>query len=62
MPQKPTRDPAKDTGDFGRFSRLLDKLISVPNDKVKAELDAEKSRRTPKRKRASVGHAFRDTD
>jgi hypothetical protein len=59
---KPTRhrDPAKEQGELGRFTRLLDRLLSVPHEKIKAELDAEK--RTPKRKRAAVGHAFRDTD
>jgi hypothetical protein len=60
--QKPTRDPAKEKVEYGNFTRLLDDLLKVPHDKIKAELDAEKSRRTPKRKRASVGHAFRDTD
>jgi hypothetical protein len=58
--QKPNRDPGKDTGELGRFTRLLDQLISVPHEKIKAEMDAQK--RTTKRKRASVGHAFRDTD
>jgi len=60
--QKPTRrsDPAKEQGELGNFTRLLDKLLSVPHSKIKAELDAEK--RTPKRKRAASGHAFRDTD
>lgn len=62
MSQKPTRNPAKDRGELGNFTRLLDNLLKVPHDKIKAELDAEKSRRAPKRKRASVGHAFRDTD
>jgi hypothetical protein len=62
--RKPIRrsNPAKEQGEFGKFSRLLDRLLRVPHDKIKAELDAEKSRRAPKRKRAAVGHAFRDTD
>jgi hypothetical protein len=60
--QKPTRqsNPGKEQDEYGKFTRLLDKLISVPHSKIKAELDAEK--RTPKRKRAASGHAFRDTD
>lgn len=64
MAQKPTRqsDPAKEQGDYGRFTRLLDRLLAVPHDKIKAELDAEKQNRAPKRKRAASGHAFRDTD
>jgi hypothetical protein len=62
--QKPTRsrNPGKDEGEYGNFTRLLDELLSVPHDKIKAEMDAEKRKRPTKRKRASVGHAFRDTD
>jgi hypothetical protein len=48
--------------EFGKFTRLLDRLLTVPHSKIKAELDAEKKTRTPKRKRAAVGHAFRDSD
>jgi hypothetical protein len=49
-------------GQFDNFTTLLDKLLAVPHAKIKAELDAEKrQKRTPK-KRAVVGHAFRDTD
>lgn len=64
MTQKPTRrsDPGKEQDEFGNFTRFLDKLISVPHSKIKAELDAEKRTRTTKRKRAAVGHAFSDTD
>jgi hypothetical protein len=62
MSQKPTR-PAhsakNETGEFGNFTRLLDRLLTVPHSKIKAELDAEK--RTPK-KRAVRGHASRDPD
>jgi hypothetical protein len=60
--QKPTRqrDPSKEQDEFGNFSRLLDKLLSVPHSKIKAELDAEK--RAPKRKRAASGRAFSDTN
>lgn len=63
MPQKSTRPaaPAKnEQSEFGNFTRLLDKILSVPHSKIKAELDAEK--RTPKRKRAASGHAFSDTN
>jgi hypothetical protein len=59
--QKPTRSAsAKNENEFGRFSRLLNNLLKVPHDKIKAEIAKEK--RAPKRKRAAVGHAFRDTD
>jgi hypothetical protein len=63
VPQKPTRpaDPAKNgTGEFGNFTRLLDKLLSVPHSKIKAELAAEKKRTKAPRDRATRRHAYRD--
>jgi hypothetical protein len=61
--QKPTRstNPAKnETGEFGNFTQLLDKLLSVPHSKIKAELEAEKKRTKRPRDRARRKHAFRD--
>jgi hypothetical protein len=59
--QKPKRSaPAKTQNEYGNFTRLLDSLLKVPHDKIKTEIAKEK--RTPKRKRAAVGHAYRDTD
>jgi hypothetical protein len=63
--QKPIRQTPSaknDTGEFGNFTRLLDRLLKVPHAKVKAELAAEKQSPASKRKRADVGHAYRDTD
>jgi hypothetical protein len=62
--QKPirTNDPAKEQGEFGNFDRLLGKLLRVPHSKIKAELEAEKRMKPTQKKRASVGHAYRDTD
>jgi len=48
--------------EFGNFTNLLDKLLSVPHSKIKAELDAEKQKKRKRRKRADVGHAYRDSD
>jgi hypothetical protein len=62
MANRPKPSAKNDTGEFDNFTGLLDKLLRVPHDKIKAELASEKRKRTPKRKRASVGHAFRDTD
>jgi hypothetical protein len=59
MKSKP-KNPTGDQGEFVNFTRLLDKLLSVPHSKIKAELETEK--RTPKRKRAASGHAFSDTN
>lgn len=59
MSQKPTRqrDPGKEQGEFGNFSRLLDRLLAVPHSKIKAELDAEKAAKRTRSKRVSSGHA-----
>jgi hypothetical protein len=54
VPQKPVRsDPsAKNvTGDFGKFTSFMRKLVAVPHSEIKAKLDAEKLEK--KRKRAS---------
>lgn len=48
--------------EFGNFTNLLDKLLAVPHSKIKAELDAEKRKKRTQKKRAAVGHAFRDAD
>jgi hypothetical protein len=64
VPQKPTRQTPSaknETGEFGNFTTLLDRLLKVPSSKIKAELEAER-RGKKKRTRASVGHAYRDTD
>jgi hypothetical protein len=61
MQQKPTRSaPAKNENEFGNFTNLLDKLLSVPHSKIKAELEAEKHRKKQPRDRARRKHAFRD--
>lgn len=63
MPKDQPANPAKSQpGEFQNFTHLLDKLLKVPHSKIKAELAAEKRNRAPKRKRAAVGHAFRDID
>jgi hypothetical protein len=55
---KHSKSPAKNpTGEFGRFTNLLDRLLSVPHSKIKAELDAEKEAKRTRPKRASSGHA-----
>jgi hypothetical protein len=59
---RPTHPAKNEQGEFGNFTRLLDKLLSVPHSKIKAELDAEKRRKRTSRKRAASGHAFSDTD
>jgi hypothetical protein len=53
----PKPSAKNEQGDFGRFTNLLDKLLSVPHDKIKAELDAEKATKRTRSKRVSSGHA-----
>jgi len=48
--------------EFSKFSQLLDKLLKVPHSKIKAELEAERRKKPTQKKRASIGHAYRDTD
>ena len=48
--------------EFENFTQLLDKLLSVPHSKIKAELEAEKKRRRRPRDRAIRGHAYCDED
>jgi len=61
--QKPIRsDPAKNENEFGNFSRLLDTILRVPHSKIKAELETERKKKPTQKRRASVGHAYRDND
>jgi hypothetical protein len=48
--------------EFTKFTGLLDKLLSVPHTKIKAELEAEKKRSRKPRDRAERRHAYRDVD
>jgi hypothetical protein len=49
-------------GEFGNFTRLLDKLLKVPHSKIEAELEAEKHRARNPRDRATRRHAYRDVN
>jgi hypothetical protein len=52
--------------EFERFDKMMGALLSVPHNKVKAELEAEKEakakKRKAKKKSASSGRASRDGD
>jgi hypothetical protein len=56
MPNHP-KSPAKNpTGDFGKFTNFMRRLVAVPHSEIKAKLDAEK--RAKKRKASSrASHA-----
>jgi hypothetical protein len=55
--EKTTRYPQ---GEYANFTDLLDKLLSVPRSKIKAELEAEKKRTKKPWDRATRRHAYRD--
>ena len=58
MPNHP-KSPAKNpTGDFGKFTNFMRRLVAVPHSEIKAKLDAEKRAKTRKQKVASrASHA-----
>jgi len=60
--QHPKPSAKNEQGEFGKFSRLLDKLLSVPHQKIKDEIESEKRIKKSSRQRAASGHAFGDTD
>lgn len=61
-PMRPTAPAKNETGEFGNFTRLLDKLLTVPHSKIKAELEAEKKRTKKPWDRATRRHAYRDAN
>jgi len=58
--QKPTRSTQtakNETGDFGKFTDFMRRLVAVPHSEIKAQLDAEK--KAKQRKRTSKTSASR---
>jgi hypothetical protein len=47
-------DQPVSNNEYGKFTNLLDKLLSVPHSKIKAELDAEKDAKRKRPKHASA--------
>jgi hypothetical protein len=65
VPQKPTRPThsAKNvTGDFGKFTNFMQRLVAVPHSEIKAKLDAEKQAKKQQPKRSSVSRASHAKD
>lgn len=56
------KHPTGERGEFGNFTNLLDRLLSVPHDKIKAKLDAEKEEKRARSKRAFSGRASGEKD
>jgi hypothetical protein len=48
--------------EFGRFTNLLDRLLSVPHSEIKAKLDAEKQRKKAAKSDLSSDHVSGETD
>lgn len=40
-----------ESGDFGKFTDFMRKLVAVPHAEIKAKLDAEKQERKQRKKR-----------
>jgi hypothetical protein len=64
VPQKPTRSTQTSknvTGDFGKFTDFMRRLVAVPHSEIKAKLDAEKKskqrNRTSKTSASRASHA-----
>jgi hypothetical protein len=58
VPQKPTQSAKNETGDFGKFTNFMRKLVAVPHSEIKAKLDAEKRAKARKpKKRTSASRA-----
>ncbi len=60
MSQKPTRpgQSAKNvTGDFGKFTDFMRRLVAVPHSEIKAKLDAEKLEKQQRKKVSSASRA-----
>jgi len=57
-PTRPTQSAKNVTGDFGKFTNFMRRLVAVPHSEIKAQLDAEK--RTKQRKRASRASSEKD--
>jgi hypothetical protein len=53
VPKRPAHSAKNIEGDFGAFERTLQKVLSVPHSKIKAELEAEKRRKMKRVSRAS---------
>jgi len=45
----PTTSAKNVTGDFGRFTEFMKRLVAVPHSEIKVQLDAEKKAKAQKR-------------
>jgi hypothetical protein len=59
VPQKPTHSAKNETGDFGKFTNFMRRLVAVPHSEIKAQLDAEKAAKRKRTSKTSVSRASR---
>jgi len=52
-PNRPTSSAKNVTGDFGKFTDFMRRLVAVPHSEIKAKLDAEKQAKQRRQKRSS---------
>jgi hypothetical protein len=62
MAHHPKPSAKNETGEFGKFTNLLDRLLAVPHSQIKEKLDAEKAAKRTRSKRVSSGHASGEND
>ncbi len=65
MPQKsirPTQSAKNVTGDFGKFTDFMRRLVAVPHSEIKAKLDAEKQSKQRRKKLSSGSRASHAKD
>jgi hypothetical protein len=61
-PVRPTQSAKNVTGDFGKFTDFMRRLVAVPHSEIKAKLDAETRAKQRQKKHASASHASHGKD
>jgi len=61
-PARPTQSAKNVTGDFGKFTNFMRRLVAIPHSEIKAKLDAEKQAKQRQKKRASSSRASHAKD
>jgi hypothetical protein len=49
----PKPSAKNETGDFGKFTNFMQRLVAVPHSEIKAKIDAEKQAKQRRKKRSS---------
>jgi len=62
MPTRPKAPAKNPTGDFGKFTNFMRRLVAVPHSEIKAKLDAEKQAKRQRKTRSSASRASHAKD